>query len=326
MEFLWCARTLTMPDIVVVGSLNMDLVARAARIPAVGETILGDQYFAQPGGKGANQAYAAARMGGNTAMIGCVGNDEFGMQMRNNLLSVGCDVTNVQVERGATGVAVIFVSETGQNSIVVVPGANSMLSPEHILQSKVYFSKAKSVLLQLETPIETVICAARTARECGATVILDPAPVPHGELPRELLHSIDILTPNEIEAATLSGRSSTQLDLRQAAEIGMALRDQGVPTVLIKLGGQGCMVISDADPVLLPAIQVQAIDTTAAGDVFNGALAAALSEGKSLRSACELANRAAAISVTRAGAQAAVPDRSEVDAFRAPAMAQAVPS
>ena len=315
-----------MPDIVVVGSLNMDLVARAPRIPAVGETILGDQYFAQPGGKGANQAYAAARMGGNTAMIGCVGNDEFGVQLRSNLASVGCDIANVQIERCATGVAVIFVSETGQNSIVVVPGANSKLSPAHIVESKAHFSKAKSVLLQLETPIETVICAARTARECGATVILDPAPVTGGQLPRELLCCIDILTPNEVEAATLCGESSTQLDLRQAADIGMALRELGVPTVLMKLGSQGCMLISDADPVLLPAKQVTAIDTTAAGDVFNGALATALSEGKSLASACEFANRAAALSVTRPGAQAAIPNRAEVEAFRAPAMAQAVVS
>lgn len=305
-----------MPEIVVVGSLNMDLVATAPRLPAAGETILGSHYSAQPGGKGANQAYAAARLCGTSAMIGCVGDDEFGMRLRNNLVSAGCDVTNVKVESDTTGVALIFVSEDGQNSIVVVPGANSRLSPAHIFRAKDSFAKAKAVLLQLETPMETVICAAQLAREYGATVILDPAPAPIGELPRELLRNVDILTPNEGEAASLTGRTS-RMNVGEAMETGLALRKQGAPAVVMKLGEQGCMIVCDEQPVLAPGIPVKAVDTTAAGDVFNAALATALNEKRDLRSACEFANRAAALSVTRAGAQAGVPSRSEVDAFAA---------
>ena len=262
-------------EIVVIGSLNMDLVATAPRIPVVGETILGDNYFAQPGGKGANQAYAAARLGGNTAMIGCVGNDDFGRHMRNNLAAAGCDISQIHVEHAASGVALIFVSANGHNCIVVVPGANSRMRPAHVLQGKSFLSQAKVVLLQLETPLDTVISAAQTAHEFGATVILDPAPAPSGKLPPEVLCCVDILTPNETEAASLSGHALARLDPSQAAEAGLALRNHGVDTVLMKLGDQGCMIISGEDPVLLPAPRVTAVDTTAAGDVFNGAFAVA---------------------------------------------------
>jgi ribokinase len=305
-----------MADIVVVGSLNMDLVASAPRIPVVGETIIGDHYFAQPGGKGANQAYAAARLGGKVAMFGCIGNDEFGMTMRENLSSVGCDVSAVSVEPLSSGVALIFVSAAGQNSIIVVSGANSRLQPHHVLQHRASLSRAKVLLLQLESPLDTVIAAAQLARGHGTTVILDPAPAPVDMLPSQLLQNVDIITPNETEGAALTGLPPTRLNPGQAASVGKALLSQGVGTVIVKLGDQGCMMVCGEKHILLPTPRVRTVDTTAAGDVFNGALAVGLSEGLALRNACEFANRAAALSVTRRGAQAAIPSRSEVDGFQ----------
>lgn len=304
-----------MANIVVVGSLNMDLVATAPRIPVVGETVIGSAYFAEPGGKGANQAYAAARLGGTVAMLGCIGDDEFGRRMRDSLSVAGCDVSGVRVEPGASGVALIFVSATGQNSIVVVPGANAKLRPAHLMEDGQHLAGAKVVMLQLENPIHTVLKAAQIARQSGALVILDPAPAPAVALPAELLRSADILTPNETEGAILAGLPAGRLEPDQAARVGNALRAKGAAIVVMKLGDQGCLVVSDDGPVLLPAPRVDAVDTTAAGDVFNGALAVGLGEGLSLQSACQFANRAAALSVTRRGAQIAVPARSEVDAF-----------
>lgn len=305
-----------MADIVVVGSLNMDLVARAPRIPVVGETIIGDNYFAEPGGKGANQAYAAARLGGNVVMIGCVGMDEFGKRMRDNLSSTGCDVSSISAEAGNSGVALIFVSSGGQNSIVVVSGANASLRPEHVQQNEQHLNNSKVLLLQLESPMLSVIAAAKAARKAGATVILDPAPAPPHALPAELLQNIDILTPNETEGTALAGLPPGRLDPERAARVGNSLRTSGIPIVIMKLGEQGCMLMSNEESFLLPAPNVNAIDTTAAGDVFNGALAVALSEGRSLYSACQFANNAAALSVTRPGAQIAVPSRSEVNLFQ----------
>jgi ribokinase len=305
-----------MANIVVVGSLNMDLVARAPRIPVVGETIIGDSYFAEPGGKGANQAYAAARLGGKVAMIGCVGTDEFGKRMRDNLSSTGCDVSSISAEHGSSGVALIFVSANGQNSIVVVSGANAKLKPEHIKQNEQRLKNVKVLLLQLESPIPSVIAAAKAARRAGAIVILDPAPAPAHALPAELLQNIDILTPNETEGTALAGLPLGSLDPEKAVQVGNSLRNLGVPTVIMKLGEQGCMVISDKGVSLYATPNVDAIDTTAAGDVFNAALAVALSEGHDLHLACKFANNAAALSVTRPGAQIAAPSRSEVEIFQ----------
>jgi len=278
-----------MAKIVVVGSLNMDVVAVAPRIPVAGETIIGSKFFTSPGGKGANQAYAAAKLAGSVAMVGRVGDDEFGRQMRENLASVGCAVDAVKTVPDASGVALIHVSERGENSIVVVPGANHALLPGDIT-----FDECSVVLLQLETPIETVIAAARFAKQRNARVILDPAPAPQAGLPRELLESVDILTPNETEAAIL----------------GDAL--ESPRTVILKLGQRGCELRSGGKSTLIPAIRVNAVDTTAAGDVFNAALAVALSEGAELEAACRFAVKAAAISVTRLGAQSSAPSRDEV--------------
>jgi ribokinase len=302
----------------------MDLVAIAPRIPVAGETIIGSTYFSQPGGKGANQAYAAARLGGNVAMLGSIGNDEFGQQMRKNLEVVGCDASNLLVEGGSSGIALIFVDAKGQNSIVVVPGANNAFTPQHVASATEHFAGAKIVLLQLEIPLASVLAAAQAARRVGATVILDPAPAPVSALPVELLRNVDILTPNETEAAILAGLAPGQLRPAQAAEIGLRLIQMGARSCVMKLGSQGCILIDDERSVSIPAPQVDAKDTTAAGDVFNAGLAVALSEGLDLAASCRFANCAAAISVTRLGAQAAVPHRAEVDLFLAHNHAEAI--
>ena len=293
----------------------MDLVATSPRIPVVGETIIGTSYFTEPGGKGANQAYAAARLGGAVAMLGRIGNDEFGRQMRENLEQVGCDARGLGVEPGASGVALIFVDGQGQNSIVVVPGANDAFTPEHVNTDSQHFASAKVVLLQLENPIPTVLAAAQAARQAGARVILDPAPAPSTPLPAELIRSVDILTPNETEAAILAGRPPGNLEPSQAVAIGRQLLRGGATTAIMKLGSQGCVIVGSGDPVLIAAPKVKAVDTTAAGDVFNAALSVALSEGLDLSAACQFANCVAALSVTRRGAQASVPTRAEANDF-----------
>jgi ribokinase len=303
--------------ILVVGSLNMDLVAIAPRIPVIGETIIGTSFLNEPGGKGANQAYAAAQLGGNVAMLGSVGNDEFGKQMRKNLEAVGCDASKLLVETGSSGIALIFVDKAGQNSIIVVPGANNALTPQHVVGALEHLSDLKIVLLQLEIPVESVLAAAQAARRLGATVILDPAPAPASALPVELLRNVDILTPNETEAAILAGLDPAPLHPAQAAEIGQRLLRMGARLAIMKLGSKGCMIVDEERSVLIPAPIVEAKDTTAAGDVFNAGLAVALSEGLNLSSACRFANHAAALSVTRFGAQAAAPHRTDVDRFLA---------
>lgn len=293
----------------------MDLVAISPRIPVVGETIIGTSYFTEPGGKGANQAYAAARLGGAVAMLGRIGDDEFGRQMRENLEQAGCDTKGLGVEPGASGVALIFVDEKGQNSIIVVPGANNALAPAHVTADGQDFASAKIVLLQLENPVSTVLAAALAARKAGACVILDPAPAPSTPLPSELIRSVDIFTPNETEAAILAGMPPGNLEPAQAVAIGRKLLGMGAATAIMKLGSQGCVIVGSGDPVLIAAPKVKAVDTTAAGDVFNAGLSVALSEGLDLPAACRFANHAAALSVTRLGAQAAVPDRAEVNEF-----------
>ncbi len=310
--------------IVVVGSLNMDVVAFAARIPVAGETIIGHTSFTAPGGKGANQAYACARLGGSTAMLGRVGEDEFGRRLRENLQQVGCDISGIGTVQGSSGVALIFVADTGQNSIIVVPGANAKFLAGDIAASSHSFHGSQIVLLQLETPIETVSAAAQAAKKANARVILDPAPAD----PRcvSLLPFVDILTPNETEAAILAGAPPSRLDPTQAVAVARKLQSQGAGIIIVKLGDQGCVLIEGKEALLSPAPKVNAVDTTAAGDVFNAALAVALSEGMNLPDACGFANCAAALSVTRAGAQSAVPTRLEVEAFaRGASLADPVP-
>ena len=297
--------------IVVIGSLNMDIVAVASRLPLPGETILGTQYLNEPGGKGANQAYAAAKLGGEVAMLGRVGTDDHGKQMRANLEAVGCEVGGLQAIAGHSGVAVICVAQSGQNSIVVVPGANERYLPDDLRSDAHSLAGAQLVLLQLETPMETVIAAAHAAKSHGARVILDPAPAPQ-RLSLELLRNVDILTPNETEAAQLVGAPVKTLSPDQARDIGRQLHNSGPKIVIMKLGAQGCLLVERDGITEIAAPVVQAVDTTAAGDVFNGALAVACSEGASLLEACRFATSAAALSVTRLGAQRSMPSRFEV--------------
>ena len=290
----------------------MDLVAVAPRIPVAGETITGSDFFTAPGGKGANQAYAAAKLGGEAAMVGRVGTDDFGRAMKKNLADVGCDVRGVREVAGPSGVALIFVAESGANSIVVAPGANHKLAPGDIAADARLFDGCNVALLQLETTLETVTAAARYAKERGARVILDPAPAPSGGLPDELLKAVDILTPNESEAAMLAGLPPRPLTAEEAGGIARTLQAQGTPTVIVKLGEQGCLLAEGTEQTLIPAPKVKPVDTTAAGDVFNAALAVALSEGKDLQSACGFAVKAGAVSVTRRGAQSSAPSRDEI--------------
>ncbi len=304
-----------MPRIAVVGSLNMDLVAVAPRIPRPGETVFGDRFFRAPGGKGANQAYAAASLGGKVAMFGRVGRDDHGREIIASLQAVGCDVSGIEYADTTTGVGAIFVGQTGENSIIVVSGANARFLPQDLLRDPDVLKDARFLLLQLEIPLDTVIMAAKSARRGGATVILDPAPAP-ASLPSELMEHVDILTPNETEACKLIGHSGGELNLREAPAVARQLLQAGARAVVLKLGAAGCLAADGTTTTRIDAPKVDAVDSTAAGDAFNGALAVASSEGASLVEACKFAVQAAAISVTRYGAQPAMPTRAELEAFK----------
>lgn len=301
-----------MSDVVVVGSLNLDLVVRAARLPAPGETVPGGVFATFRGGKGANQAVAAARMGAAVSMVGRVGDDAFGATLREGLTAEGIDVRGVRVTAGvASGVALITVDDAGQNTIVIAPGANGVLVPADVEESRPLLSGAKLLLLQLEVPVESVQAAARLAREHGLLVLLDPAPA--APLPAGLLALTDAVLPNEVEAAALTGIAIT--DLRAAAAAAAVLRRRGARRVLMKLGARGVWVDLGDRAFHVPGLAVSAVDTTAAGDAFAGALAAALVASASWEGAVGRANAAAALSTTRAGAQASMPSRDDVERF-----------
>jgi len=296
--------------IVVVGSLNMDLVISAPRIPQPGETIIGSTFKTVPGGKGANQAVAAARLGAGVSMVGKVGNDAFGQQLCQTLEIAGVHHDFVtQSPDAASGVALITVEESGQNSIVVAPGANMQLSPADIDAADEVIANAGILLLQLESPIETVIHAAGRARQYGARVILNPAPAQ--PLPDELLQMVDILIPNETETALLTGMSAATAD--EAASASRKLLTCGVGAVVVTLGSQGALLVPDNETRYFPAFPVSAVDTTAAGDAFIGGLALALSERKSLPDAVRWGCAAGALAATKAGAQSSLPSRTDVE-------------
>jgi ribokinase len=305
------------PAVVVVGSLNMDFVVSVDRLPAPGETVLGRDFQMIPGGKGANQACAAGKLGGDAIavrMIGRVGYDVFADHLKASLSAAGVDVTGVHATRAQpTGVALIWVDNAGQNSIVVASGANYELAAADVETMRKACRGAAIALFQLETPLDTVKAALRLAKEEGARTVLDPAPAQ--SLPPALLDQVDILTPNESEALLLSGRPAARLPLSEAPVVAESLRRLGPRTVILKLGDRGSLLLNDAGPRHFPAFRVEARDTTAAGDTFNAALAVALAEGKPLEEAIPFANAAAAISVTRLGAQASAPTRAEVDQF-----------
>ncbi len=298
--------------IVVVGSINMDLVGKTERMPRGGETLLGSDFRMVPGGKGANQAVAVARAGGQVKMVGRVGADIFGEQHIANLRENGVDTQLVQATPGVpTGVAIILVDSTGENSIVVVPGANDCVSPEDLEAACSVLGTAKAVLVQLEIPLETVEAAIQIANHAKVPVILDPGPA--RPLKRELLAQADIITPNEHEAQVLAGEKMRTLD--DAPRIAAKLLSYGTEVVLLKLGGDGVIIATAEGMEHIPAHKVDVEDTTAAGDSFAGGLAVALSEGCSLRNAVLFANAVGALAVTRLGAQAAIPTRPEAEAF-----------
>lgn len=299
-------------SIIVVGSTNTDMVIRADRIPRPGETILGGSFFLNPGGKGANQAVAAARAGGTVVLVAKKGNDLFGdeaaLHFRNE--NIGTDYLFTDPAQ-PSGVALITVDARGENSIVVAQGANATLSAADVDEAAHIIVPGSTVLLQLEVPLPTVVHAAMLAMEKGATVVLNPAPA--CALPDALYRSIHIITPNETEAELLTGIAVA--DEASAARAAAVLQQKGVGVVIITMGARGAYMCSGQQQLLVPAPTVDAIDTTAAGDVFNGALVVALSEGRTLHDAVAFACGAAAMSVTRMGAQASAPYRHEVDAF-----------
>jgi ribokinase len=299
--------------ITVVGSLNMDFVVQVERLPLPGETVLGGGFATIPGGKGANQACAAGRLGGRVRMVGRVGDDVFGKQLRESLEAAGIDTTAVLVTRATpSGVALIFVQAGGQNQIVVASGANGRLAPDDLARA-LDAGAGGFLLLQLESPLETVERAAALGRKHGMTVVLDPAPA--RPLPDALLANVDCLTPNESEAMVLLDRSQGTVSLAEAPEVARALRARGPRHVILKLGEKGAFLDDGKGGRHFPGLKVEAVDATAAGDTFNGGLAVALAEGRPMAEALAFANAAAAISVTRAGAQASIPARREVEAL-----------
>ena len=297
--------------IVAVGSLNMDLVAQVPQLPQRGQTIAGYEFQMLPGGKGANQAFAVGRLGGQARMIGRVGDDAFGERLRSSLSSAGVDVSGVMSTPGqSTGVALILVETGGQNQIVVAAGANGKLSSDDV-HAELQRAPGRYLLLQLESPLDAVEAAARRGRLCGMSVILDPAPAM--PLSSSLLGNIDVLTPNESEALILLADRGDHIPLDQAPAVCTRLLNLGPSCIILKMGERGVWLAERRQSRHFPAPRVEALDTTAAGDTFNGALVTALAEGKPLENAVGFANCAAALSVTRLGAQASVPSRQEVE-------------
>ncbi|HXN49808.1 MAG TPA: ribokinase [Bryobacteraceae bacterium] len=292
--------------IVVIGSSNTDMSVHLARIPRVGETVLGGAFLSAAGGKGANQAVAAARAGGKVAFIARVGGDALGGQAIAGLRREGIDVRCVfRDPRAPSGVALIFVARDGENSIAVASGANARLVPADLKKAAKIIRSAAVVVAQLESPLPTIRAAARMAAAAGVPFILNPAPAQ--ALPDALLRQVSILTPNETEAELLTG--ITVDDEAAAARAAAQLRDRGVGTVIITLGRQGAFLAGAGTARLIPGFRVKAVDATAAGDTFNGALAVALAEALDFPAAVRFANAAAALSVTRLGAQPSAPAR-----------------
>jgi ribokinase len=297
--------------IVVVGSLNADLVIRVPRFPRAGETLTGHGFARFAGGKGANQACAAARLGGRVVMVGQVGPDEPGAWLAAQLDESGVHTSCVlRDETESTGVALITIDADGQNQIVLVPGANGTFTPERLAVATAALRDTRVVLLQLEIPMQTVLAAAQAGRDAGALVLLDPAPAQ--ELPDRLLALCDYVTPNETELATLTGGGEVcdAADVRRRAE---QLLERGAARVLVKWGPRGAVLFTPDTERWWPPHTVDVVDTTAAGDAFNGAFAVALADGAAEETAGRFANAAGALAVTRAGAQAAMPARADVE-------------
>lgn len=301
------------PQIVVVGSINMDLVARMSRLPRPGETLHGDDFQTIPGGKGANQAVAAARLGAQVTMIGRVGDDAFGGELLRSLEQYGVGTQFVQKTANCpSGVAVINVDASGANAIVVVAGANGRLTPDDVANCARVIASADVVIVQLETPVETVMAAIRSAREFNVRTILDPAPAPSGPLPAEL-QAVDYISPNQTEAEALTGIVVS--DLLSAERAAKVLCDRGARHVVMKLGELGALTYSEGTSEHIAAMPTEVVDTTAAGDAFTAGLAVGLAEGRTLAEATKLGCAAGTLACTVFGAQPAMPTREKVDRF-----------
>jgi len=298
--------------VIVVGSLNMDLVLRAPKIPRPGETVLGSDFKQIPGGKGANQADAASKLGAKTAMLGAVGMDSMGGHLVHSLKKDGVNVAMVlEKENLPTGVAAIVVEDSGDNAITVAPGANSGFTPEDLEGMEKIFQRAKVMLVQLETPLNTVRKALQMARKNNVTTILNPAPAM--ELDDEIFSLVDILTPNETELELLSGMETRDLDEIERA--GKHLISKGVSRLIVTLGSQGSMDIGKDFVKVHPAYKVKAVDTTAAGDSYNAALAVSIAKGESIENSIRFATKVGAMAVTKHGAQTSLPLIEDVEAF-----------
>ncbi|CAM4356748.1 MULTISPECIES: ribokinase [Lelliottia] len=302
----------TAVNLVVLGSINADHILNLDSFPTPGETVTGNQYQVAFGGKGANQAVAAGRSGANIAFIACTGDDDTGERVRKQLESDNINIAPVSVVAGeSTGVALIFVNAQGENVIGIHAGANAALTTERVEEQRGLIASAEALLMQLESPVESVLAAAKIAHENHTTVVLNPAPA--RLLSDELLALVDIITPNETEAEKLTGIRVENDD--DAARAAQALHNKGIGTVIITLGSRGVWASVNGEGRRVPGFKVKAIDTIAAGDTFNGALVTALLEGSTLDNAIRFAHAAAAIAVTRKGAQPSVPWRKEIDEF-----------
>jgi ribokinase len=295
--------------IVIVGSINMDLVVRAPCVPAPGQTVLGRDFTTIPGGKGANQAVAVARLGGNAVMVGRVGDDDFGSRLRNELRSKGVNDDHVLTTPGvASGIAMIVVEESGENAITVASGANFSMTPADVDAAESVIARARVCLLQLELPVETVLHTIDLCRRHGVETILDTAPAPVPPTP-DGLFSADIVTPNESEAAALTGLPVDS----DPADVAAALRAKGCRTVVLKLGQRGSHVFTPGGDWAAPGFKIEPVDTTAAGDAFTAALAVARATGQSPADAARFANAAGALACTKLGAQPSMPTGAQVN-------------
>ncbi len=298
--------------LVVLGSINADHILNLEQFPRPGETVIGTNYTVAYGGKGANQAVAAGRSGADIDFIACVGEDDIGQRIRRQLTADKINVQSVEAGPGTTtGVALIFVNRDGENVIAIDPGANAALTPAYLARHEKKIIDASALLMQLESPLETVTAAAKLAKQHQTQVILNPAPA--RQLPDSLLALVDIITPNETEAERLTGVAIA--DDAAAARAAQILHGKGIPTVIITLGSRGVWLSQQGHGKLVSGFKVDAVDTIAAGDTFNGALVTALLEGKDMDNAVRFAHAAAAIAVTRSGAQPSIPWRHEIDAF-----------
>lgn len=295
--------------ILVVGSLNMDVSIAAERIPIKGETVLGKEYVNAPGGKGSNQAFAAGKFNGDVKMLGCVGNDSYGEMILQALSSVNVDTSDIGKSGSSpTGTAFVAVDSNGANSIIVIPGANSDCTTDYLKRHENSFQTADILLVQMEIPIESVVCSIEMANANDVCTILNPAPAT--EIPASVLGKIDYITPNETELELLTGETITTDE--SIAHAAHKLIESGVKTVIVTIGERGAMIVSESAYRIIPTDQVKAVDTTAAGDCFNGVLAVLLAEGCAIEESVRLANKAASVSVTRKGATYSMPSKSDV--------------